>query len=216
MKVHKKAHHNHVLLITMIIFGLGFYAGQKSKDPDKDLTEPQLSDSGTPAQNTLPAEERAESIPPPRATYFKTNQACIDIIKLSESVHLKAYQGPSGKWLIGYGHGAGVKPGMSITQGQAEQYLKEDLRMIEDAIAARLKLPVSRNQFSAMVCLAYNIGTGSFATSTVLKETNAGNFQRAADAFLMWNKVSWGGKLVVNAHLDNRRKQERSLYLASD
>ncbi|TNE39905.1 MAG: lysozyme [Alphaproteobacteria bacterium] len=207
MKVHKKAHHNHVLLLIVIIFGLGFYAGRVGQTENRP--------SQTIASNAPSTDDVRPTDTMLRATSFKTNQACIDIIKESEAVHLKAYRGPSGKWLIGYGHGAGVRSGMTISLAKAEQFLQEDLAMIEGDISNRLKTSVTRNQFSAMVCLAYNIGTGNFATSSVLRETNAGNFKKAAEAFLMWNKVRQGNDLVVSAHLDKRRKQERSLYLAA-
>jgi len=149
------------------------------------------------------------------STSFRTNQACIDIIKAYESLRLEAYRGPTGKVLIGYGHSKTAYMGMKISAAKSEDLLREDLRMIEEDISGRLTRPVTSNQFSAMVCLAYNIGTGSFSTSTVLKETNAGRKQAAADAFLLWNKVRVNGKLEVSPHLDEKRRRERALYLES-
>lgn len=147
------------------------------------------------------------------ASGMTTNQAAINIIKKSESLKLKAYQGLSGKWFIGYGHSAGVKSGMTITESKAEQYLRDDLKAIESSIASTVKVPVNRNEFSAMVSLAYNIGTGAFRDSTVAKKINGGDRKAAADAFLLWNKGRKNGKLVVLSHLDERRKEERALFL---
>ena len=55
--------------------------------------------------------------------------------------------------------------------------------------------------------------TGAFSSSTVLKETNAGNWQAAADAFLLWNKMRVSGEMVVSSQLDKKRRLERALYL---
>jgi GH24 family phage-related lysozyme (muramidase) len=52
------------------------------------------------------------------------------------------------------------------------------------------------NQFGAMVSLCFNIGSGAFASSTVLHRHRAGNYTAAADAFLMWDKDHHDGKLV--------------------
>ena len=59
-----------------------------------------------------------------------------------------------------------------------------------------------------MVSIAFNIGTGGFARSSVLRRHNARDFTGAADAFLLWNK---GGGRVL-AGLVRRRKAERDLY----
>jgi len=143
------------------------------------------------------------------ANQLRTNTQCINIIKKSEGVRYKAYKGPAGHWLIGYGHKAGVQPGMTITAEQAAKYLRADLKHFEQAITRVVKTPINRNEFSAMVCLSYNIGSGNFSRSTVLKELNKGNRKAAADAFLMWNKVN----KKVNSHLVKRRKEERALFL---
>jgi lysozyme len=73
-----------------------------------------------------------------------------------------------------------------------------------------IKVPVTENMKAAMVSLAYNIGTGAFASSTLLRLLNQGSDKKlVADQFLRWNKVQ--GKEVVG--LTNRRKLERELFL---
>ena len=71
------------------------------------------------------------------------------------------------------------------------------------------KVPITENQFSAMVCLSYNIGSGNFYNSTVLKKINNNLPIEAADAILMWNKVN----KKVNLHQVKRRKMERALFI---
>ncbi|EXA91352.1 phage lysozyme family protein [Acinetobacter baumannii 1267820] len=55
-------------------------------------------------------------------------------------------------------------------------------------------MPLAQNQFDALVSLTYNIGSGVFKKSTLLKRLNKGEYQGAADQFLVWNKA--GGKVM--------------------
>lgn len=64
-----------------------------------------------------------------------------------------------------------------------------------------------------MLSLCYNIGGGSFKTSTGLRRHRAQRYAEAADAFLMWNKITVNGRKVVSKGLNNRRVVERGLYL---
>ena len=52
----------------------------------------------------------------------KIGQAGFNLIKQYEGCRLSAYQCAAGVWTIGYGHTAGVKKGMTITQAQADAY----------------------------------------------------------------------------------------------
>jgi lysozyme len=58
-------------------------------------------------------------------------------------------------------------------------------------------VPLTQNQFDALVSLVFNIGGGAFRKSTLLKKLNAGDIQGAADQFLVWNKGTVNGKRVV-------------------
>lgn len=140
---------------------------------------------------------------------LRINNAGLAIIKESEGLRLEAYN-LGGQWLIGYGHARTARAGMTITEAQAEQLLREDVRDAEDGVRARVLVPVNENQFSAMVSLAYNLGVGGFGRSTVLEALNNGDYDRAADNFLNHNRA--GGQ--VNAHLTHRREQERALFNA--
>jgi lysozyme len=142
------------------------------------------------------------------------NAAGLDLIKSFEGCKLKAYQDVAGIWTIGYGHIHGVSAGMTFTQDQAEQALLADLRTTEAAVENDVKgAATTDNQFAAMVALCFNIGTGHFEESTVLRDHREGDIQKAADAFLMWNKSTIDGVLQDVAGLTNRRNAERKLYL---
>ena len=50
----------------------------------------------------------------------------LSLIKRFEGCRLTAYQDSIGIWTIGYGHTSGVAKGQTITQIQADRYLKAE------------------------------------------------------------------------------------------
>lgn len=141
------------------------------------------------------------------------NKAGLDLIKFFEGCRLTAYHCPAGVLTIGFGStGKHVKPGMVITPAEAERLLKADLVRFEQAVSAAVKNPLTDYQFAALTSLAFNIGTGAFTGSTLVKKLNSGDFDGAAAQFERWNKA--GGRVL--AGLTNRRKAERDLFLTPD
>lgn len=143
-----------------------------------------------------------------------TSKVGIDLISSFEDTKLKAYDDGVGVWTIGtgttiYPDGRKVKKGDTCTQDQAKAYFVHDLKRFEASVNNLVKVPLSQNQFDALVSLAYNIGTDAFAGSTLLKKLNAKDYQGAADQFPLWNK---GGGKVLNG-LVRRRTAERALFL---
>lgn len=132
-----------------------------------------------------------------------------DVIKHYEGLRLKAYKCPAGVWTIGYGHTQHVKDGDVITNEQADLYLLDDLRDAENAVNIHTKVKLNQNQFDALVSFVYNLGSGSFELSTLLKKLNAGDYLGAANEFKRWNKA--GGK-VLNG-LVKRRETEANLFI---
>jgi lysozyme len=92
---------------------------------------------------------------------------------------------------------------------------EQDVRTAENAVERSVKVPLSQNQYDALVSLAYNIGGGSFATSTLVQELNSGNNSEAADQFLAWDKITnkRTGNREPDKGLTRRRNDERSLFL---
>jgi len=140
----------------------------------------------------------------------KIGAAGLAIIRKYEGLRLTAYLCPANVWTIGYGStGPHVKPGLTITATQADALLQTDLDRFEAAVS--LGAPKSSQaQFDAMVSLAFNIGTGAFLGSTLLRKHNAGDHAGARAEFARWNKA--GGKVL--AGLSNRRAAEAALYAA--
>ena len=132
-----------------------------------------------------------------------------------EGVVLNPYKDSVGIPTIGIGstyYEDGTKVTMkdkAITKERAIQLAKNVVKSFEARVNKSILLPMTQNQFDAMVLLCYNIGESGFARSSVVRNFNAGNLQKAADSFLLWNKA--GGK--VSKGLTNRRKKERELFL---
>ncbi len=149
---------------------------------------------------------------------MRVNQATVDLVKEFEGYRSEAYLAPEGNWTIGYGTtaaaGVGIvpRPGMTITQKEAETYLHLALEKFAKQIASGIKQPVNENEFGAFVSLAYNIGPGAFLKSSALSLFNDGKKDKAAQAFLLWNKATVKGVRKVLPGLDRRRRAEAALF----
>lgn len=143
---------------------------------------------------------------------MQISQAGIDLIKSFEGCSLVAYQDIGGTWTIGFGHTEGVCEGMTITMAEAEQFLADDLVQYGDYVNDYVTVPLTQNQFDALVSFTYNLGPGTLYHSDLLSFLNAGQYSRAADAFLEYDHA--GG--VVVAGLATRREAERKLFLGPE
>jgi len=101
---------------------------------------------------------------------------------------------------------------MQISQAQAEAFLQRDLATFEMAIASAVKVPLTADQFSALVSFIYNIGETNFGGSTLLRLLNQKDYLGAANQLLRWNKG--GGQELPG--LTRRRQAERALFLGQD
>jgi lysozyme len=137
------------------------------------------------------------------------NAAGLDLLKRSEGCRLKAYQDQKGVWTIGYGDTHDVKPGMVITQAEAEKRLSCRVAGFERGVTDLLEVQVTSNQFSALVVFAYNVGINALGESTLLRLLNSGHAAQAADELRKWNHLD--GKVSVG--LTTRRELERDLFL---
>ena len=155
---------------------------------------------------------------------MRTSQKGIDLIKKYESLRLTAYKDPVGIWTIGYGHTGEVVDGMTITEEQADQFLDRDVRIAEMVLDRAVKVPLTQNQYDALISFIFNVGPGQKGVkdgfvvlktggpSTMLSLIISGDFAGAAEQFPRWSKA--GG--VVVPGLFKRRMDERSLFLEAD
>lgn len=123
---------------------------------------------------------------------MRASRILIDKIKGFEACVLTAYKDSVGVWTIGYGHTKGVKKGDRITLYQAEQFLREDLAVYEDA-ANKVRMLSSQGKFDAVVDFMYNCGVTNFKNSTLKKYIESGKpTWMIQEQFLRW--VNAGGK----------------------
>ena len=143
---------------------------------------------------------------------MQISQAGIDLIKSFEGCELVAYQDAGGVWTIGFGHTEGVYEGMTITMAEAEQFLTDDLVQYAQYVSNVVTVPLTQDQFDALVSFTYNLGPGTLHRSDLLSFLNAGQYQRAADAFLEYDHADG----VVVPGLARRREAERNLFLSPE
>ena len=143
---------------------------------------------------------------------MKTSPKGIALIKEFEGLRLKAYKCPGGVWTIGYGHTDGVRPGMVISERQAEDFLKAELIAFEKYLND-LRLAINQNQFDALISFIYNVGTGNFSSSTMLRKVKANPLDNSImEEFLRW--VYSKGRVLPG--LQRRRLAEMKLYFSND
>ena len=149
---------------------------------------------------------------------MRTSRAGLDLIKSFEGFHPRAtVSEEGGPWLIGYGHTAGAREGLKVSEEDAEAILRDyDLKPIETALNDRLLAPVSQNEFDALVSFVLNIGLDAFFGSEVFALVNTGAKLRAAEAMAAWRKARIGGRMIVVDALVRRRAAERALFLEPD
>jgi lysozyme len=134
-----------------------------------------------------------------------------------EGLSLKPYLCPAKVPTIGYGntyYSDGKRVTLldkEITKQQAFEMFKEIANRFAKRVEELVITELTQNQFNALVSFAYNVGTGNFASSTLLKKINKNPNDLTLKAeFLRWNKA--GGK-VLNG-LTNRRNEEADLYFS--
>jgi lysozyme len=136
------------------------------------------------------------------------NAAGLALVREYEGLRLEAYQDTSGIWTIGYGHAGEVEPDDCISSARAEQLLKTDLAKAERTVAGLVKVPLTDNQFSALVSFVFNVGEGSFAKSTLLKKLNEGGYGLVPACLKSW--IFDNGRVLPG--LVKRRAAEAALW----
>lgn len=133
-----------------------------------------------------------------------------EFTKKWEGCKLDAYMDSGRVPTIGVGHTKGVNMGDKITMKQAMDFLAEDIKEAEIAVNTLVTVPLTQNQFDALVDFTFNIGVYALTNSTLLKMLNQGDYLDAANQFRRWNKV---GGIGVDG-LTNRRNAERDLFMS--
>lgn len=137
------------------------------------------------------------------------NERGLNLIKEFEGFRSAPYDDGGSVWTIGYGHTRGVtKNTPSITKEQGETYLKSDIMQAEAMVETVIKVPLTDNQFSALVCLVFNTGPKPL-TMSLGERLKQNNYVAAANEFQRWCYDN--GKKMPG--LVRRREAEKALFL---
>jgi len=100
--------------------------------------------------------------------------------------------------------GSPVQMGDRTNPVEALQRKQRDLIKFEGALKTCVKVPLHQAEYDVYVDHAYNIGSGAFCSSTIVRRLNTQDYTGACDAILMWrrvgaqdcsvpgNKICWG------------------------
>jgi lysozyme len=152
---------------------------------------------------------------------FTNNDGLRLITQFEGAPRLKARRCEGGAWELSYGvtfypDGSPVREGDTCTEEQAMAMFRHALQVFEEAVKRLVTVPLTSHQFSALVAFCYNIGESNMASSTVLKEVNAGRFDDAAAAFGMWVFATLDGYKQAFRGLLRRRYAEAACFLGYD
>lgn len=146
----------------------------------------------------------------------KLNAETISHVKRWEGFRAEAYPDPGSSnglpVTIGYGqtrrNGKPIKLGETITEAEAADWLERELDRVAGVVERLVKVPLTDNQFGALVSFTYNVGDGAFERSTLLRKLNAGDYEAVPSEMARWNKND--GKVMQG--LSNRRAAEAGLW----
>lgn len=145
---------------------------------------------------------------------MKTGTKGIALIKKWEGCKLDAYVCAAGKNTIGFGNtfyedGSKVKPGDKITQQRAEELLLNLLPKYEGVVKQKIKVPMTQNQFDALVSHTWNSG----GSSTLFNLVNTNAPKEEIKKWFETKYITGGGKVLQG--LVNRRKEESDLFFTT-
>jgi lysozyme len=170
----------------------------------------------------------------------KLSKAGVALMHKYEGYKNRPYLCPAHIWTIGYGHvlyQEQIRLPMMRPEGKTQAdipmirreyplkpednrvWTRQETDALFDADVASFERGVlrlvpgsvgSQGRFDALVSISFNFGLGNLQRSSIRIKANRGDWEGAADAFLLWNKG--GGKVLPG--LDKRRKDERALFLS--
>ena len=111
----------------------------------------------------------------------KISREGVILIKSFEGFRPRAIQRDDGRWMIGYGHTASAREGLTVSEVDAELLLQYDLLPVVKAID-EVQAPLNQHQYDALASFVFSIGVDRFRSSEVLRRLNAGETQAAAEA----------------------------------
>lgn len=148
-------------------------------------------------------------------------------IKHHEGVKNTPYRCPAGLWTVGVGHvlypeqirlkfqdrlqyPLRIEHFRKFSNEEINEILKADLARFEAGVRRLCPRHLSQSRFDALVSFSFNVGLGNLQKSSVRMKHNRGDFEGAAESFMLWTKAA--GRVFPG--LVRRRNDERLMYLS--
>ena len=131
----------------------------------------------------------------------------VPVVTYYEGKVNRTYVDPVGVLTSCYGHtGPELKSGQTFTDEQCLAQLEADLTKHAIALDC-VRKPLTDGQKAAFLSFAFNVGTGAFCSSTLVRKANTGDMPGACAELSKW--VYAGGKQLPG--LVKRRAAERAM-----
>lgn len=140
---------------------------------------------------------------------LRVSREGIVLIKSFEGFRPHAVPTRDGGWMIGYGHTASAREGLTVCEEDAELLLQYDLLPVVRALNDRVPGGLNQHQFDALASFAMSVGVERFLVSDVLQQLTEGRAGQAADAL-----IGWPEEPSPDSPL-RRRAAERALFNAA-
>lgn len=129
-----------------------------------------------------------------------------------EGIKQVTYLDPVGIPTVCFGETRGVKLGQRYSPEECRSMLRGRLEEFNAGIETCITRPLTETRRVAFVSFAYNVGVGTFCSSSVARLHNQGS-DEACNALLRYNKARKAGVLITLPGLTARRVEERELCL---
>ncbi|MDR3707867.1 MAG: lysozyme [Capsulimonadaceae bacterium] len=188
-------------------------------DKDTNLEAPDIHKISAPD-----AKDHGKTDHPEHGQMRPINENTLHMVEAFEGWKENAYRDIGGVLTIGYGHTRGVQEGQHMTRREGKDILQDDLESARRDVVRLIHVPLTDNQYGALVSLVFNAGSRHVAPdSPIGKHLAAGEYDKASNDFLLINKYHKHdnngkpvGLPIESKGLTNRRKKERELFLKPD
>lgn len=136
----------------------------------------------------------------------------LELIKQFEGFSASAYLCPAGLRTIGYGHVLKAGEAETVDEVQAEQWLRQDVRIAEAAVARLISRVLTQGQFDALVSFTFNLGGAALQRSRLRRMVNRGEHAAVPGELTRW--VYARGRVLSG--LVARRAAEGRLYMENE
>ena len=151
---------------------------------------------------------------------MKVSDKLIKLLRHHEGVRNKPYQCPAKLWTVGIGHligdGKTLPPewNKTFTNEEIDAILARDLSRFESGVLRMLpKVRLKQHELDSLVSFCFNLGLGCFQASTIRQALLRGDKEAAMESLVKYCKARVNGKVTVLKGLQNRRLDERKLFL---